>query len=178
MGGPLQCRLPRSSISDITWTIDLSPVRSTMASSLPTRVKHSAAVAFLTLLAIGAFAPLQVQAGCGHKVTSSASRSIQESLAHLELFGYAAAQPGSLPPLNSGDRPCNGVFCSRGRNLPLAPAPSVTLTAEIWCCLSTATACRGRDRADRLDPSAPPQARYETSPPERPPRPTWLFSQF
>jgi hypothetical protein len=150
-------------------SIDQNP----MASSSRGRVTHCVAGAFVLLVSFGV-APSSARASCGRDVISNQSRSTGKSAFDLELLRDPITEPIEPESGNAdNDRPCSGPSCSRGRDLPRPPAPSVesTDTSEPWCCTVVAR-CWGSSREPSGTMANLPaaQPRHSTSPLERPPR--------
>jgi hypothetical protein len=146
--------------------------RVAMISSFRERAKHRIAVAFCTLLVIGGVAPSPARASCGHDVTSSPIRSAWESLSDLELLKYSGAdQANSAPTGPRQELPCSGPSCSRGRDLPPAPATSVAFgMSDPWCYTTNSSRWDDRDWAAMPVDLSILHPRHSTSRPERPPR--------
>jgi hypothetical protein len=169
-GSFLQLASAPCSIHSIGQTIDPSRVRVAMASSRGKRVISSIGGAFCMLLLVGGVAPGAAYASCSHDVSSRASRSIQDSLADLELFRYTAALSDRLP-VSPPESPCNGPSCSGRQGFPQAPAQSLSPRSDPWCSMSIAAYRINSNSTHQFDTSPRPHPRHETVPPERPPRP-------
>jgi hypothetical protein len=131
----------------------------------------SLAVARLAALAVMVIAPTQLQADCGHGITSSVGRSSISSISGLEVLsqsGALSAEPASTAP--RPDRPCSGPTCSGKREMPHAPARSAPVTSEFWCDTIAALWSTAPDSTDRNIPVMAVLPRHASSPPDRPPR--------
>ena len=124
------------------------------------------------LLVAGSVAPSEARAGCGHDVTSNLIRSVEESLFDLDVLKAAAtdrATPGPRGPASGSAR--SGPSCSKGRNLPQAPATSIQVRiSDPCCCMTFATGGNGPDAAEKLADLPIAHPRHNSSPLERPPR--------
>lgn len=132
------------------------------------QARHTLARAVF-LLAAMAIAPSVAEASCGHDFASSVGRSISVSdLTILRDLDATGSHP--MSPAPRGDRPCSGPSCSRGQNLPHAPAPSISPRHDDWCLAAPLPppATDGRSGGQIAD--SPLRPRHLTSIPERPPR--------
>jgi hypothetical protein len=142
-----------------------------MVFSSPCRAKHLVAGAFWVLLAVGGVAPSPARAGCGHDVTSNVSRSNAKLVSNLELFRASALDLNHSSPVGPRrNLPCSGPSCSEGQGLPHAPATSLPLRSDPWCCTTLAIQWRAPQSANRLAKPCTAHPRYSASPIERPPR--------
>ncbi len=123
------------------------------------------------LLAALSLAPLAAEASCGHDVASSVGRSLSVSELSI-LKDLDANRTHPLPSAPRGDRPCSGPSCSRGQNLPHAPAPSISPRHDDWCVTSPLPPTAGEQRIRGRITDAPLHPRHFTIIPERPPRPS------
>ncbi len=124
------------------------------------------------LLVVGSVAPSQARAGCGHDVTSNLIRSVEESLFDLDVLKSSATDRANpAPAVPRRDLPCSGPGCSKGRNLPQAPATSIPVRiSDPCCCMTFATGGDGPDAAEKLADLPIAHPRHNSSPLERPPR--------
>lgn len=145
-----------------------------MISSFLKRAKPWIAGAFCMLLVVGGIAPSTARASCGHNVTSDLIRSSRDSVSELELLRYdsSAESVESAPASPRRDLPCSGPSCSQGgRNLPQAPAPTVSVRmSDPWCCTSNSPGWDGPESAEKPAEFSLSSPRHLTSPIERPPR--------
>jgi hypothetical protein len=111
----------------------------------------------LTLWACLIAAPKAVQADCAHYVISSKDPGRSLAALELKIFADAIGQP-EQDPRDASNRPspCPGGICSRGPDLPLAPAPDPVLIHQ-WGFLAAhgfpdgpkAASCPGREESVR-----------------------------
>ena len=149
----------------------LGAVLSKMLCSCRARAKRLRAVALLVALAAFAVAPVPARAGCGHGVTSSASRASVGSLSGLEALSQARAfsvEPVSAAPRR--DQPCSGPTCSGKREVPHAPARTVSVTNEFWCDMIGVLRPLGPELTALKPAVIAVRPRHASNPPERPPR--------
>ena len=142
-----------------------------MISSPCGQLKQGAAGAFCMLLAMVAVAPEKAWAGCGHQVTSTASRSVSSYQSGLETFEIDGIDNAEPPPADSQRRlPCSGPSCSEGRKVPLVPAPNSSVRSELWGNTHTGSSWERPGLAHNLETRNALRPRSTTSPIERPPR--------
>ena len=128
--------------------------------------------ALIALWAATLATPGTARAGCAHYVVSGA-RSLDEAtrwellLVSGQVVPTSAAMPAGLPARRS---PCPGGICSRGPELPLAPAPSAPWSIEHWGCLLDDSLADDPDRPEWLvePPAHPPLPPAQDL--DRPPR--------
>ncbi len=140
-------------------------------SALGKRAKHLNPAAFSVLLVVVGMSSSTARASCGHGVASKLSRSWDRSLSDLEVFRYSPAKAGDSAPAGPRrESPCSGPGCSRGGDLPHAPAPSSAPKSETWCCTTVALRWSCPDSNDHTAGLFTPPPRHTTFPIERPPR--------
>jgi hypothetical protein len=145
-----------------------------MILSSPGRWTRLRAWAFFMLLGFGSAAPSQVLAACGHNAGSHSSRSTLKLLHDLGLEQIADSEhfdSSSERPRN--DRPCSGPSCSRGRDLPQAPASSLSshLRSDDGCCTTALSGFFDAEFTKYQTNPGNPHPQHHSSPVERPPRP-------
>jgi hypothetical protein len=142
--------------------------------SSPGRLKLKITRAFIVLLALGGAAPSQVRAACGHIDASKFGRSTRILIRDLALEQIQTSERFDWPtevPL--GDRPCSGLSCSRGRDLPNAPASPLSShsRSDDGCCATGRPEYSGEEFTEYQTNPANPHPQRRSSPVERPPRP-------
>jgi hypothetical protein len=135
------------------------------------RAKRWVAAAFCVLMVVGSIAPSQVQANCGHDVTSNVTRSTRDSFLELQLLGYSAKQGDMATAVPKGELPCSGPSCSQRRGFPPAPAQSIPVRISDLCCCTTSVVCwDDPDSAEELTVLDISHPCHNASTPDRPPR--------
>ena len=142
-----------------------------MVSSHHRQLTPRATGALFVLLVFGAaFAPT-ARAGCGHEVSSKASRAERKSLADLEVLRYSGTEPADSTPADPRRKlPCSGASCSQGQDLPQAPVTSSTLKSEQGYCTACTPGWGHSKSPERPAGVLAVHPRHSTSPLERPPR--------
>jgi len=144
-----------------------------MTFSSPGRLKQLTAWAFLVLVGMGSVAPSPARAACGNNAGSHPSRSSLQLLHDLGLEKTTNPERfDSTSEVPRGDRPCSGLTCSRGRDLPTAPAaPASSLVrSDDGCCTTAQTEYSGAEVTNYQSNPVNPHPQHTSSPVERPPR--------
>jgi hypothetical protein len=135
------------------------------------RVNYRGAAVFCLLYAIMAVAPAAARAGCGHNVSSGASRLTRRTLSDLIVPGSLPGDAGGMVPAGPMRVPaCSGLACSRDRGLPDAPSIPSRVRSEPVCWSVVESARSGPEFDAIAVELLPAHPRHSTSPPERPPR--------
>jgi hypothetical protein len=145
-----------------------------MNCSSPGRLKLQIARAFIVLLAIGSAAPSPVRAACGHNDPSNFSRSTRTLIHDLALEQTRTSERfDSSSEVPRGDRPCSGLSCSRGRDLPNAPASPLSShsRSDAGCCTTGSPEYSGEEFTEYQTNPGNPHPQRRSSPVDRPPRP-------